>query len=173
MTSRRQQRVFPVCRGRAGVAIAIATACGCLMGCGGSSQIATVATGTSPITRTPVTSKACAGADKTGIRLVGTEVKAPKGMTAAQLDTILRACGFARPSGESGLRPGAKARTTPSGTRRIAEFAACMRQNGVDVPPPTAARSDPQLETRGINTRSRRVRAASAKCSHYLQFSER
>jgi hypothetical protein len=56
----------------------------------------------------------------------------------------------------------------PQGIHMIAEFAACMRQNGVDVPAPTAARSDPQFDTRGIDTRSSRVRVASAKCGHYL-----
>ena len=173
MTSRRRKTIPPMRRGRAGVTMAIATlACGGLTACGSSSQVAKVAPRTSPIKGVSVASQACAGADKTGIKLVGTEVKAPKSMTAAQLDTILRACGFARSSAKSGPRPGAKARTTSSssGTRMVAQFAACMRQHGVNVPAPTPARSDPQLETRGINTRSRSVRAASARCSHYLRL---
>jgi hypothetical protein len=117
--------------GRADVAIAIATlACGGLTACGSSSQIAKVATGTSPIARTSVATK--------------------------QRTHVVRV---------KHVEPAA----VPQGIHMIAEFAACMRENGVEMPPPTPARPDPQLETHGIKVHSPRVRAASDKCGHYLR----
>jgi signal peptidase I len=57
----------------------------------------------------------------------------------------------------------------PRAIHMIAEFAACMRENGVNIPPPTRTRPDPQLDTNGVRTRSPIVRAASVKCRHYLR----
>jgi hypothetical protein len=174
--SRRRKTNPPMRRERAGVAIAIATlACGGLAACGGSSQIATVGTraistaGRSVAIPSKGRGKTCAR--KAGIRFVGTQIRVPKGMSGAQLKTILRECGFVRPSIKGKGKPArkAKVKAPPSVTQLIAEFAACMRQNGVNVRPPTLARPDPQLDTRGINTRSLRVRAASRTCSHYLR----
>jgi hypothetical protein len=133
MASRKRKTIPSVSRGRAGIATTIATlACVALTACGSSSQIAKVATRTSPIRRVPVATQRRA-------HVVHVEHAKPV--------------------------------AAPQGIHMIAEFAACMRKNGVNVPPPTPARSDPQLDTRGIDTRSSIVRAASDKCDHYLRVS--
>lgn len=61
----------------------------------------------------------------------------------------------------------------PLAIHMIAGFAACMRQNGVNLPDPTRARPNPQLDTNSVRTRSPIVRAASGKCDHYLRVSAR
>jgi hypothetical protein len=131
MSNRRRRTTPLISQGRARVAIVIATlACGGVTACGSASQIETVRTRTSAITRTSVATQQRA------------HVVRVKRVEAA----------------------------VPQGIHMIAEFAACMRENGVDVPPPTPARPDPQLETRGVKVRSPRVRAASDKCGHYLRL---
>jgi hypothetical protein len=167
MTSRRRRKASSAPRRRAGVAVAIATlACGISTGCG-TSQIAKVASAPSPATRAFVAGDGCVAA-KTA---AGANAKTPESMSGAQLEATRRACGDVRPGARGGPRLRAKPTAGASAIHLIAEFAACMRQNGVNVPAPTPARSDPQLDVHGINTRSSRVRAAGEKCGHYLRAS--
>jgi hypothetical protein len=172
MTIWRRTAVSSTPRAGAGVVIALVTlACGSLTACGGSSQHAKAAAGTSPSARAFVAGQGCMGAEKAAGRLVGANGKAPKSMTGAGPETMRGGCVDVPASTKGGPSLGADARTGPSAMELVAEFATCMRQHGVNVPAPTPVRSDPQLNTRGIDTRSSRVRAASGKCGHFLRVS--
>lgn len=47
----------------------------------------------------------------------------------------------------------------------LTAYAACMRRNGIDLPPPkTNAHGQPTLSTKGVNTTSKRFFAAFGKC---------
>ena len=153
-----------------GVVVVICTG---LAACGSSSQTVkrgiTASTGskTSTVTsRSRMLREECL--HRAHIELVGHEIKAPVSMTGERLNAILQKCGavVTKVEGEPMLEADAKA--NPRVIRAISEFAACMRQNGVNVPSPNPARSTPLLDTNGINVRSPEFRAGSRKCNHYL-----
>jgi hypothetical protein len=98
------------------------------------------------------------GAGGTG---AGTAPKLPNGVTRAQLQGALRKCGGGQfPKGGKGFAAG--------GTQRFAKFAACMRQNGVNLPKPNASGKGPIFNTKGIDTTSASFKVAYAKCVREL-----
>jgi hypothetical protein len=88
----------------------------------------------------------------------------PAGVTRAQLQAATRKCGGFRRGGFAG---GARLRS-PTFRQALAKFAACLRENGVDVPAPDTSGKGPIFDTRGLNTSSPRFRTAQAKCRKLL-----
>lgn len=90
--------------------------------------------------------------------------KLPSGMTQAQLGTALAKCAGQTAGGFRGhplrLRPGAK--------QAFNSFAACMRQNGVDLPAPNLSGKGPVFSTKGVNAAGAKFRAAEIKCRRLL-----
>jgi hypothetical protein len=81
-------------------------------------------------------------------------------VSRTQLEAALRKCGPLRP-----VLPGRGARLrNPAYRAALAKFATCMRENGVNVPPPNTSGNGPIFDTRGIDTASAEFRAARAKC---------
>ena len=89
---------------------------------------------------------------------------------------VLAACGGSSSTSSSTTSTARASATTPTtagqpaGLRNpaaikvFAKFAACMRQNGVDVPPPNPTNSGPIFNTKGLNTASSAFKAAELKC---------
>ncbi len=94
----------------------------------------------------------------------------PKGMSRAQFAEALRSCG----DGFKGSRfgKGANGFHNPFGNPRfhaaLLRFAACLRQNGIDIGEPNTTGKGPVFATKGINTGSAQFKAAAAKCRSTL-----
>ena len=50
----------------------------------------------------------------------------------------------------------------------LSKFAACLRENGVNIPEPNTSGHGPVFNTKGINTASPQFRAATVKCRGVL-----
>jgi hypothetical protein len=87
----------------------------------------------------------------------------PKGVSKAQYEAAIKKCGgFPR----GGFRGGGS--RNPAAIKVLAKFAACMRQNGVNVPAPNASGNGPIFNTKGLNTASSTFKAAELKCRSAL-----
>jgi hypothetical protein len=88
----------------------------------------------------------------------------PKGITQAQFQAALKKCGGGnfRRGGAGGLN-GASARSG------LAKYAACLRQNGINVPAPNTTGKGPVFNTKGIDTSSSKFKAAEKKCQSELK----
>jgi hypothetical protein len=91
----------------------------------------------------------------------GSGSQLPNGVTQAQLQAALKKCG-----GSTFLRR--RSGVGPGGTRRFAQFSACMRKNGVNLPTPNTSGKGPIFNTKGIDTTSAAFKAADAKCAREL-----
>jgi hypothetical protein len=89
-------------------------------------------------------------------------VQPPRGVTRAQYEAALKKCGAGRLTGA-----GARFKS-PAFKAALAKFATCLRQSGVNVPAPNTSGQGPVFDTRGIDTKSARFRAAEAKCQSDL-----
>lgn len=87
----------------------------------------------------------------------------PKGVTRAQYEAVLKKCG-----GAGRLFGGGRRLNSPSFTKALARFAACMRQNGVNVPGPNTSGNGPIFSTKGLNAISAKFRTAEARCRRNL-----
>lgn len=88
----------------------------------------------------------------------------PKGMTQVQYAELLRKCGG---SGTAALN--AKNRFSNTRFRQaLVSFAACLRQNGVNVPLPNTTGKGPIFSTKGIDTTSPKFQQARRKCRSTL-----
>jgi hypothetical protein len=90
----------------------------------------------------------------------------PKGMTRAQFEAVLKKCGgdnFGARSGRAG-RPGSRRPNSPAFRAALTKYAACLRQNGIDIPAPNTSGKGPIFSTKGIDTSSAKFRAATLKC---------
>jgi hypothetical protein len=89
----------------------------------------------------------------------------PAGVSRSQYEAALRKCG--------GPRRGSRARSLHSAAvhRALARFAACMRANGVNVPPPNTSGTGPIFNTKGIDTKSPQFVSAASKCEGNLRQS--
>jgi hypothetical protein len=87
----------------------------------------------------------------------------PKGMTRAQYAEVLKKCGGG-PRGRGAFGRGRRAFSSPTGHQALAKFAACMRQNGVNIPEPNTSGKGPIFGTKGIDTASPQFRQAEIKC---------
>jgi hypothetical protein len=94
----------------------------------------------------------------------------PKGVTRAQFEAVLKKCGgnFRGGNFTHGFNGGAHF-NSPAVKQALNRFAACMRENGVDVPAPNTSGKGPIFNTNGLNTASSTFRAAEAKCRSDLQ----
>jgi hypothetical protein len=92
----------------------------------------------------------------------------PKGMTRAQYTEILKKCGggFRGAGAFHGARAfhGRRAFSSPAAHQALSKFAACLRQNGVNVPEPNTSGKGPIFDTKGIDTASPQFRQAETKC---------
>lgn len=88
----------------------------------------------------------------------------PPGVTRQQLNAALGKCAGQT---HSGFRAGAL-RLQPAAKKAFTEFAACMRKDGVDLPPPDTSGKGPIFNTKTLNTASPKFKAASAKCRELL-----
>ena len=75
----------------------------------------------------------------------------PTGVTRAQYEAALKKCGGARLRGRR-----VAASNSPAFRQALAKFAACMRENGVNVPAPNTSGNGPIFNTKGLNTDERR-----------------
>jgi hypothetical protein len=86
----------------------------------------------------------------------------PKGVTRAQYAEALKACGANFPGGHFKRVP--RAFTSPRFHEVLVRFAACLRQNGINVGEPNTSGKGPIFDTKGLNTGSTQFKAAEAKC---------
>lgn len=89
----------------------------------------------------------------------------PKGVTQAQFQAALKKCG----GGGNFPRGGAGGLNSASARAGLAKYAACLRQNGVDVPAPHTTGKGPVFDTKGIDTSSSKFKAAEKKCQSGLK----
>jgi hypothetical protein len=96
----------------------------------------------------------------------------PKGMSRAQFAEALQSCGAGFNGHHFGKR--AKGFKNPFNNPRfhavLARFAACLRQDGIDVGEPNTSGKGPIFDTKGINTGSAQFKAAEAKCRSTLLY---
>ncbi len=90
----------------------------------------------------------------------------PKGVTRAQFEAAMKKCGGT--VGRFGAQ-GARV-NSPQFKAALAQFAACMRTNGVALPAPNTSGKGPIFDTKGINTNSPTWQAAQKKCSPVLHL---
>jgi hypothetical protein len=88
--------------------------------------------------------------------------KLPKGMTRSQYLELVRKCG-SRSGGPAAVGAGRRF-SSPRFRQALASFAACLRQNGVNIPPPNTSGKGPIFNIKGINTASPQFRQARQKC---------
>jgi hypothetical protein len=91
----------------------------------------------------------------------------PKGVTRAQYAEALKACGANFP-GRGHFSRAPHAFNSPRFHEVLARFAACLRQNGVNVGEPNTSGKGPVFDTKGLNTGSTQFKAAEAKCRSTL-----
>jgi hypothetical protein len=88
----------------------------------------------------------------------------PKGVTQAQFQAALKKCGAGNfPQGRGGGLNSASARAG------LAKYAACLRQNGINVPAPNTTGKGPVFDTKGIDASSSKFKAAQSKCQSDLK----
>jgi hypothetical protein len=91
----------------------------------------------------------------------------PKGVTRAQYAEALKSCGGNFPgAGHFSRVPHSFA--SPRFHEVLARFAACLRQNGINVGEPNTSGKGPVFNTKGLNTGSTQFKAAEAKCRSTL-----
>jgi hypothetical protein len=89
----------------------------------------------------------------------------PKGVTRAQFEAALKKCG----GGTGHFFRGGSRLNSPAYRQVLTAFAACMRQNGVNLPSPNSSGTGPVFNTKGVNTASAQFKAAEAKCQSILR----
>jgi hypothetical protein len=99
----------------------------------------------------------------------------PKGMSRAQFSEALQSCGTGFNASRFGKR--GKGFHNPFNNARfhtvLARFAACLRQNGINVGEPNTSGKGPIFDTKGINTGSAQFKAAEATCRKTLLYALR
>jgi hypothetical protein len=88
-------------------------------------------------------------------------------VTRAQYEAAIKKCGGGAFAGR-----GARLKN-PAYEAGLAKFASCMRENGVNVPPPNTSGSGPIFDTKGLNTTSAQFRTAESKCIEDLRSASR
>ncbi len=95
----------------------------------------------------------------------------PKGMTRAQLQAALAKCGGGNFGARSG-RPGGggfRSVNSPVFKQALAKYAACLRQNGINIPAPNTSGKGPIFSTKGTDTASPQFKTATMKCRASLE----
>ncbi len=109
------------------------------------------------------------------------DAKLPHGMSRSQFYEQLRGCagGLLPPHGAAGAKSlaGRKGFHNPFSNPRfhtvLARFAACLRQQGVNVGEPNTSGKGPIFNTKGVNTGIPQFKAATAKCRSTLLYALR
>jgi hypothetical protein len=83
----------------------------------------------------------------------------PKGVTKAQYEAAIKKCG-----GPGFFAGGKNHFNTPAFKQALAKFAACMHENGVDVPKANTSGTGPVFNSKGLDTSSLKFKDAEAKC---------
>jgi hypothetical protein len=91
----------------------------------------------------------------------------PKGVTRAQFTEALKSCGGGS-FGSGHFKRAPHAFTSPAFHQALTRFAACLRQNGVNVGEPNTTGKGPVFDTKGLNTGSPQFKAAETKCRSVL-----
>jgi hypothetical protein len=170
------------------VAALLALAATGLAACGGSSHTSSTASAGTPAAATasggrfaalreclqkhgvtlpqnkPGTSRPGGGAG--GGFFLGGGPQLPPGVSQSQFEAAIKACGG---SGRRGLGRGAGRLNSPAFQQQLAKFSACMRENGVNLPPPNTSGKGSIFNTGGLNTASAKFTAATAKCRPLLR----
>jgi hypothetical protein len=89
----------------------------------------------------------------------------PAGVTRAKFEAAIKKCGG---TAGGGLGRGAARFSTPAAKAALVKFAACMRENGQNVPAPNTSGKGPVFNTNGLKTSSAAFKAAQTKCSSLL-----
>jgi hypothetical protein len=94
----------------------------------------------------------------------------PKGVTRAQYEAALKKCGGGNFRGGFGgpNRPGGNRINSPVFRQALVKYAACLRQNGINIPAPNTSGKGPIFSTKGLNSTSPQFRAAATKCRSVL-----
>jgi hypothetical protein len=87
-------------------------------------------------------------------------------VTRAKYEAAIKKCGGARFGNNGG--PGARRANSPAFRTALTKFAACLRQNGINVPAPNTSGKGPIFSTKGINTASSQFKSAETKCRSAL-----
>jgi hypothetical protein len=86
----------------------------------------------------------------------------PSGVSQAQYEAALKKCGA------GAVRGGGAGVNSAAFKQALPKFAACMRENGVNLPAPNTSGNGPVFNTKGLNTSSTQFRSAQAKCQPVL-----
>jgi hypothetical protein len=90
----------------------------------------------------------------------------PKGVTRTQFEAALKKCGGG--GRFLGGGPGFRRANSPALRQVFVKYAACLRQNGVNIPGPNTSGKGPIFSTKGIDTSSPRFQTATVKCRGML-----
>ena len=93
----------------------------------------------------------------------GQGFKLPSGVSRAKYEAAIKKCGGRGFGGGPGGRL-----QSPAFKKSLEKFAACLRENGVNLPKANTSGSGPIFDTKGINTNSATFRAAQKKCASLL-----
>jgi hypothetical protein len=89
----------------------------------------------------------------------------PAGVTRSKFEAAVKKCGGL----SRGRFPGAGARfNSPAVKASYTKFAACMRENGVNLPPPNTSGKGPVFNDKDLKLSSPTFRAAERKCRSIL-----
>jgi hypothetical protein len=89
--------------------------------------------------------------------------KLPEGVSQSKFREALKKCGGGFPGGARRGFNSATAKTA------LTQFAACMRENGINLPAPNTSGNGPVFNTKGINTSSEAFKKARQKCQSKLK----
>jgi predicted RNase H-like HicB family nuclease len=97
----------------------------------------------------------------------GRAIQLPAGVTPARYQAALKKCGAPNILSGTGRADGRASRgellKNPAFTRALTAFAACMRERGVKLPPPSTSGGS-VFNTKGLDTKSPQFSAALSKC---------
>jgi hypothetical protein len=86
------------------------------------------------------------------------------GVSREQFLAALRKCGGGRFLGGAGRFGGARRFDSQAFKSGLKKFAACMRENGINLPAPNTSGNGPFFNSKGLDTGSAQFKAAQAKC---------
>jgi hypothetical protein len=94
----------------------------------------------------------------------------PAGVSRSQFEAAIRKCGGFPRGRLPGARGGRGGRflNSPTATASYTKFAACMRENGVNLPPPNTSGKGPVFNDKDLKLSSPTFRAAERKCRSIL-----
>ncbi|HEY7961170.1 MAG TPA: hypothetical protein VID29_04530 [Solirubrobacteraceae bacterium] len=90
------------------------------------------------------------------------DFKLPEGVSRSEFREALNKCGGGFPRGARRSLNSAAAKAA------LTQFAACMRENGVNLPAPNTSGAGPVFNTKGIDTSSEAFKKARQKCQGKL-----